>query len=88
VKEFARGCIRTYLILKDKAASWNADPEIKSLLAEIAALNEKAPSTGSYRKENATSLLKQTFDRAALASKGLQYERLDQLTMDILLGVR
>jgi xylose isomerase len=88
VKEFARGCIRTYLILKDKAASWNADPEIKSLLAEIAALNEKAPSTGSYRKENATSLLKQTFNRAALASKGLQYERLDQLTMDILLGVR
>jgi len=88
VKEFARGCIRTYLILKEKAASWNADPEIKSLLAEIAALNEKAPSNGSYRKENATSLLKQTFDRAALASKGLQYERLDQLTMDILLGVR
>src|SRR5258707_13155813 len=85
VKDFAGGCIRPYLILKDKAASWNADPEIKSLLAEIAALNEKAPSNGSYRKENATSLLKQTFDRAAIASKGLQYERLDQLTMDILL---
>src|SRR6195256_5338682 len=88
VREFARGCMRTYLILKERAASWNADPEIKTLLSEIAALNEKAPSTGSYRKENATSLLKQTFDRAALASKGLQYERLDQLTMDILLGVR
>jgi xylose isomerase len=88
VKEFARGCMRTYLILKDKAAIWNADSEIKTLVAEIAALNEKAPSTGSYRKENATSLLQQTFDRAALASKGLQYERLDQLTMDILLGVR
>ena len=88
VKEFARGCMRTYLILKDKAASWNADPEIKTLLAEIAASNEKAPATGSYRKENATSLLQQTFDRAALASKGLKYERLDQLTIDILLGVR
>src|SRR5467141_3007840 len=37
VKEFARGCIRTYLILKEKAASWNADPEIKTLLDEIAA---------------------------------------------------
>ncbi len=88
VKEFARGCMRTYLILKDKAASWNADPEIKTLLAEIASLNEKAPSIDSYRKENAASLLQQTFDRAALAAKGLQYERLDQLTIDILLGAR
>jgi hypothetical protein len=31
--------------------------------------------------------MKQNFDRAAIASKGLQYERLDQLTIDILLGV-
>src|SRR5688572_20501652 len=37
VKEFARGCIRTYLILKEKGAQWNADPEIKALLSEIAA---------------------------------------------------
>jgi len=88
VKDFARGCMRTYLILKDKAAAWNADPEIKSLLAEIASVNEKAPALGSYRKENAASLLQQPFDRAALAAKGLQYERLDQLTVDILLGVR
>ncbi len=88
VKEFARGCMRTYLILKDKAAIWNADPEIKTLLGGIAAMNEKAPSIGSFRKDNATSLLQQTFDRAALASKGLQYERLDQVTMDILFGVR
>jgi xylose isomerase len=87
VKEFARGCMRTYLILKDKAASWNADPEIKSLLAEFAALNEKAPRI-DYQRDNAASLLQQNFDRSALASKGLQYERLDQLTMDILLGVR
>ena len=80
--------MRTYLILKDKAAAWNADPEIKSLLAQIATLNEKEASVGSYRKESATSLLQQNFDRAGFASKGLQYERLDQLTMDILLGVR
>ena len=30
----------------------------------------------------------QTFDRAELSSQGLRYERLDQLTIDILLGVR
>ncbi len=35
VKEFARGCMRTYLILKEKAAQFNADPEIQALLAQI-----------------------------------------------------
>ncbi|HBX68536.1 MAG TPA: xylose isomerase, partial [Chloroflexi bacterium] len=37
VKDFARGCMRTYLILKEKAAQFNADPEIQALLAEITA---------------------------------------------------
>ena len=36
----------------------------------------------------ADTLLAQNFDRAALAAKGLAYERLDQLTMEVLLGVR
>jgi xylose isomerase len=35
VKDFARGCIRTYLMLKEKAAQFNADKEVQSLLAEI-----------------------------------------------------
>jgi len=88
VKDFARGCMRTYLILKDKATQWNADPEIKALLAEMAELNGKAPSMRTYSKEGAASLLEHNYDRAALAARGLQYERLDQLTIDILLGVR
>ena len=88
VKDFVRGCMRTYLILKDKAAQWNIDPEIKALRAETAELNSNAPSFASYKKGDAATLLERNFDRAALAAKGLQYERLDQLTMDILLGVR
>ena len=35
VKDFARGCMRTYLILKEKAAQFNSDKEIQALLAEI-----------------------------------------------------
>jgi xylose isomerase len=35
VKEFARGCMRTYLILKEKAARWNADKEIQAILKEL-----------------------------------------------------
>jgi xylose isomerase len=86
VKDFARGCMRTYLILKEKGARWNSDSEIQNILAEIAGTNRE--SIGSYKKENADALLARNFDRAALSAKGLQYERLDQLTMDILLGVR
>ena len=88
VKEFSRGCMRTYLILKDKAARWNADPEIKALLSQMAETRGKGPLGDSYSRDNCASLLSLTFDRVKLAEKGLEYERLDQLTIDILLGVR
>lgn len=88
VKDFARGCMRTYLILKEKARQWNNDPDIKSILAEIAKENSNGFSHRKFEKGNAATLLAREFDRASLASKGLQYERLDQLTIDLLLGVR
>lgn len=87
VKDFARGSMRTYLILKEKARQWNADPEIKSLVAEMAA-TDGGTSDGKFSAQHANKLLAATFDRGRLAAKGLQYERLDQLTIDILLGVR
>ena len=86
VNDFARGCMRTYLILKHKAEQWNADPEIKALRAEIEETNSH--DARRYSPDNAAQLLAQPFDRTAMAAKGLKYERLDQLTTDILLGVR
>lgn len=89
VKDFARGCMRTYLILKEKAAQFNNDPEIQALLAEITADDPTvAPLLGRYSSEKAKSLIAHHFDRTAIASRGLKYERLDQLTIDILLGTR
>ncbi len=89
VKDFARGCMRTYVILKEKAAQFNADPEIQALLAEINADDHAmTPFLGEYTTEKADALKLQLFDRPAVASRGLQYERLDQLTIDLLLGVR
>ena len=86
VKDFARGCMRTYLILKDKAKRWNNHEEIKSILAEIAETDQKN-LIRKFSPENSANLLSQEFDRTELASKGLKYERLDQLTIDVLLGV-
>ncbi len=89
VRDFARGCMRTYLILKEKAAHFNADKEIQALLAEINADDgSMAPFFGKYSVEKSNALKAQSFDRAAIAGRGLQYERLDQLTIDLLLGVR
>ncbi len=85
VKDFARGCMRTYLIFKDKAERWNSNPEIKALLAEIAATDNGG--LGTFSDDASAKLLGRSFDRKAMAAKGLKYERLDQLTIDILLGV-
>ncbi len=89
VKAFARGCMRTYLLLKEKAARWNADAEIQAILAEVNATDEKMSAFfGKYSAAKAEALKAQSFDRATIASRGLGYERLDQLTIELLLGAK
>src|SRR5271166_4898259 len=88
VKDFARGCMRSYLILKEAAARFNADKEIQSILSELAETSDRLPELGRYSKPGAQTLLSHEFDRARMMQKRLPYERLDQLTIEILLGVR
>ncbi len=89
VKDFAAGCMRTYLILKEKAAQFNADKEIQALLAEI---NAEVPAMtsllGRYTAQKAAALRTHSFDRETIAKRGLKYERLDQLVFELLMGVR
>ncbi len=87
VKDFARGCMRTYLILKEKAKQWSADKEIKAILQQIEA-DSTGIAAGKFSRKNVANLLETTFDKERIAKKPLPYERLDQLTADILLGVR
>ena len=89
VKDFARGCMRTYLILKEKAEQFNQDQEIQALLSEIRQdYDALSLLMGKYSSENAKLLKDRVFDRKKIASRGLRYELLDQLTIDLLLGVR
>ena len=89
VKDFARGCMRSYLIFKEKAAQFNRDTEIQALLAEIHAGDPAmAAFDGKYSREKASALKAYRFDVPALAARGYGYERLDQLTVDLLMGVR
>lgn len=89
VKDFAVGCMRTYLILKEKAAQFKADSEIQALIAEVnSGAEQYSWLSGGYSKEKAQRLQAESFDREALGARGLNYERLDQLTNELLLGVR
>lgn len=87
VIQFARGCMRTYLILRDKARVWNADPEVRALLTRIHRHHRAIERTvARYSPAAAARLRRHEFDRAELAARPLPYERLDQRTMEILLG--
>jgi xylose isomerase len=87
VKDFARGCMRTYLILKDKAEQWNANAEIQAILRELNKPVPGSPPVGKYSKSGVETLLGYVFNKDKILEKRLPYERLDQLTIDILLGV-
>lgn len=86
VWEFAVGSMRTYLILKEKVAQFREDAAIQ---AELDALRERSHGNGQrFTAEGAASLKAEAFDLAALRRRGYGYERLDQLVMELLLGVR
>ncbi len=89
VKDFARGSMRTYLICKEKARRWNEDREIQSLVGQVSEVPTAGmPTIGAYSKATADALKGYTFDRKGLGARGLGYEKLDQLTLEVLLGVR
>ena len=89
VWDFAAGCMRTYNILRDKAAQFEADAEIQGILKEIGNQNpEYEQHLGKYSREKSQALKQVQFDIDAMGRVGLGYERLDQLLAELLLGVR
>ncbi len=89
VWEFAKGCMRTYLIFKEKAAEFNADPEIQAILQQITIADAELDPllSAAFTRENAQALKSRSFDAAALAAQPLPYEKLDQRVLELLLGV-
>src|SRR3569833_2279277 len=79
VWEFAKGCMRTYLIFIEKAQQFNADSEIQALLKEISAGDSTLDPilSSKFSKENAAALRGMTFPVDDIAAKPLPYERLD-----------
>ncbi|WP_137228761.1 xylose isomerase [Streptomyces sp. BPSDS2] len=85
----AAGCMRNYLILKERAAAFRADPEVRAAL-RASRLDELARPTASEGLANllADRSAYEDFDVDAAAARGMAFEALDQLAMDHLLDVR
>jgi xylose isomerase len=85
---FAAGCMRTYLILAEKARAFDADPRVVEALATAGADTlglETVP--GGYSADAVRGLRQERFEVDALAARGYGNERLDQLVVEHLLGV-
>jgi xylose isomerase len=88
VWDFARGCIRTYLILREKARRFHQDAEIQAALSAAMADRLAEPALESVTPETIAELRRGPHDLEAMAMRGYGNERLDQLVTELLLGAR
>ena len=88
VWEFAVGCMRTYKILKARAIAFEADPDVQEIIAERTDDALDALLNGGYSTEAAEAISAASIDVDTIAKKGLGYERLDQLLVEHMMGVR
>ena len=65
---------------------FNEDKEVQELVGE--SLGDGQAPIGPYNSEKVIALQNQSFDRMEISKRGFRYERLDQLTIDLLLGIR
>ena len=77
--------MRTYLILKDRAAAFRKDPRVIAAMKEsnIPGLTEPTLSSGETWKD----LAKDSFDVDAAGKRGYGYEVIDQLALEHLMGI-
>jgi xylose isomerase len=83
--------MRTYLLLKERAAAFRADPEVQEALltSKVAELSVPTLSDGeSYEALLSDTSAFESFDADAVAERGYGFGRLDQLAIEHLLGAR
>jgi xylose isomerase len=85
--DFARGCMRTYLALAEKARAFDADPRVREAMTETGVFELAESTVGPYSVQAAQGLRDEVFDLTTLAGRGYRNERLDQLAIDHILGI-
>jgi xylose isomerase len=82
----AAACMRNYLILRDKVRRFRRDPEV--IAALVASRVEELWEPTLAAGETWRDVRDVQIDIPALAERGMGYERLDQLALEHLYGVR
>jgi len=82
----AAACMRNYLILREKSRAFRADPDVQHALA-AARVDELAQPTLAPGEDIDTLRVEQ-FDPEEAGLRGMGFERLDQLALEHLYGVR
>src|SRR3954471_16689705 len=85
VWDFAAGCMRTYVALAEKARHFDSLPEVQEALAGAGQPDLAESSVGG---DDAATLKAEVDGLDALGTRGYMNERLDQLVVEVLLGVR
>jgi xylose isomerase len=80
--------MRTYRTLASKAKRFVDDPEIRDAVAQSGGLELREPSVGPFSPESGRALSIECFDPAALSRRRYRSQRLDQLVVDLVLGLR
>jgi xylose isomerase len=88
VWDFAAGCMRTYLALKERASRWGLDADIAAAEVDAKVAELALDTIGPYSPERADELLAERHDLDALGARECGNERLDQLAVDLILGLR
>ncbi len=88
VWDFAKGCMRTYKILAERARAFDADPDVQALVQEIADELIDPILGAPYNADSAAALRNMSIDADGIGARGLSYERLDQLMCEHLMGAR
>jgi len=89
VFDLVAGCMRSYLVLREKVQRFNADAEIQAMLGQLQVQDDElAGMTRTYSSENAAALRARSFELSDMSERKLGYQRLDQLVFDVLTGAR
>jgi len=83
--------MRTYLLLKERAAAFRSDPDVAEALAYAGVADLSVPTLAdgeSYRELLADRSAFEDFDADAIASRGYGFVRLNQLALEHLMGAR
>ncbi|MBV9323185.1 MAG: xylose isomerase [Chloroflexi bacterium] len=89
VFDLVAGCMRSYLVLREKVQRFNADAEIQTMLRQLQLDDDELVGmTRAYSSENVGALKARSFNLSEMAERKLGYQRLDQLVFDLLTGAR